>query len=56
MKVTAVNDVLKDDSGLINKDAEGDGWVVKVEIKDPKQLDSLMDEAAYKKHCDETKH
>ena len=54
LTVKQVNDKLKDDSGLVNKGAEGEGWMIKVEIKDPKQLDALMDEAAYKKHCDDS--
>ena len=51
LTVKEVNDKLKDDSGLVNKGAETEGWMIKVEIKDAKQLDALMDEAAYKKHC-----
>ena len=50
--VKEVNEKLKDDSGLINKGAESEGWMIKVEVKDKKQLDALMDEAAYKKHCE----
>ena len=56
IRVTAVNDKLKDDSGLVNKSAQSDGWMIQAEVKDVKQLEQLMDEQAYKKHCADTKH
>lgn len=48
--VTEVNEVLNGDPGLINSDAMGDGWLVKVSIDDTAGLDLLMDEAAYADH------
>ena len=56
IRVTEVNDKLKDDSGLVNKAAQGEGWMIKGEVKDVKQLEQLMDEQAYKKHCADAKH
>ena len=47
-EVTAVNEVLNDEPGKVNSDPEGDGWFFKMKLKDPAQLDSLMDAAAYK--------
>ena len=32
----------------MNKDPFGEGWLVKVKLSDPKELDSLMDAAAYR--------
>lgn len=52
-KVTAVNEALNDDPGILNRDPYGDGWIVEVELSDPGQLDGLMDAAAYKKHLEE---
>lgn len=43
------NEVLADEPGLVNSDPEGDGWFFKLELSDTAELDSLMDEAAYKK-------
>lgn len=43
------NEVLADEPGLVNSDPEGDGWFFKLELADATELDSLMDEAAYKK-------
>jgi len=56
LTVKQVNDKLKDESGLINQGAEKEGWMIKVEVKDAKQLEQLMDAAAYKKHCQESQH
>jgi glycine cleavage system H protein len=46
-EVVAVNDVIADDPAKINADPMGDGWFLTVKLDDPKQLDGLMDEAAY---------
>lgn len=45
--VIAVNDGLSGEPGLINTAAEGEGWIFKLELDDPSELDSLMDAAAY---------
>lgn len=52
-KVTAVNETLNDDPGLLNRDPYGQGWIVEVELNDPSQLEALMEAAAYKKHLEE---
>ena len=45
--VTAVNHALDDDAGLINKSAEGKGWLYKLENIDEDELLDLMSEADY---------
>jgi len=47
--VTAVNTKLDDTPELINKSPYHDGWIVELEIKNPTDLTSLLDPAAYKK-------
>jgi len=49
-EVVAVNDALVADPALVNSDAGGKAWFFKVKIADKKDLDGLMDEAAYKAH------
>jgi glycine cleavage system H protein len=49
-KVVEVNEKLVDMPELMNKDPYGDGWMAKVEIKDPAELDGLMDAAGYADH------
>ena len=46
--VLEVNSHLEGAPEAVNTDAYGNGWMVKVKIEDPAQLDSLMDAAAYK--------
>lgn len=48
-EVVAANDSLKDDPALINTSPEEKGWLMKIRPSNPKELDGLMDEAAYKK-------
>ena len=47
-EVVAVNEILSGEPGRVNADPEGEGWFFKLKLSDPKQLDALMDEAAYK--------
>lgn len=46
-KVLEINSKLADEPQLMNSDPYGEGWIVKIEISDPAQLNSLMDAAAY---------
>ena len=57
-KVVEVNENLIDNPELMNKDPYGDGWMAKVEIKDPSELDNLMDAAGYAEHvkAEKAKH
>jgi glycine cleavage system H protein len=47
-EVTEVNAALAETPALVNEDAEGRGWFMKLKVGDPKELDGLMDAAAYK--------
>ena len=51
-EVTEGNDALADNPALINEDPEGEGWFFKMTLSDTSQLDDLMDEDAYKAHCE----
>ncbi len=55
-KVVEVNEALSDNPGLVNSDAESNAWFVKMEITDAGELDALLDEAAYKEHCENEAH
>lgn len=41
------NPALADEPGLVNTDAEGEGWFFKLTLADPSEVEALMDEAAY---------
>ena len=51
-EVTEVNGALKDVPETVNQSPDGDGWFLKIKIKDTSELDSLMDDAAYKTYCE----
>jgi glycine cleavage system H protein len=46
-EVVAVNSEVESTPGLINEDAIGRGWLFRIRLADPSELDALMDEAAY---------
>ena len=46
-EVVAVNDAIVGDPAMVNQDAMGEGWFIKIRLADPGELDALMDEAAY---------
>lgn len=48
-EVTEVNSELQTQSNLINSDPYGQGWIVKIKVKDPKELDGLLSPADYRK-------
>ena len=45
--VTAVNDALVKAPETINKDCYGAGWMVKIELSRPEELQDLLDDKAY---------
>lgn len=48
-EVLEVNPELEDAPQLVNEDAYGKGWIIKVAVSDPSELDDLLDAAAYEK-------
>jgi len=47
-EVIEVNSALSDSPGLVNEDPSGKGWFLKIRLSDATELDSLMDENAYR--------
>lgn len=54
-KVTDANKELEASPQTINKSAQHEGWIAKIEIMDSKELDNLMTEEQYKKFLEESK-
>ncbi|CAN1150987.1 Glycine cleavage system H protein 2, mitochondrial [Linum perenne] len=52
-KVVAVNEELNGSPGLVNSSPYEKGWIMKVEMKDASELESLKDADNYSKFCDE---
>ena len=54
-KVVEVNTALEDTPETINKSAEGEGWIVKIEVSAPDEVDKLLDKTEYEKLLEEEK-
>ncbi|HSI81945.1 MAG TPA: glycine cleavage system protein GcvH [Solirubrobacterales bacterium] len=48
-EIVAVNDALTESPETINEDPYGEGWLVRVRLSDPSEVDDLLDAAAYRK-------
>ncbi len=51
--VLEVNDDLPDNPAMVNEDPYGDGWMIKVEMNDPAELEDLMTAAEYQEYISE---
>jgi glycine cleavage system H protein len=49
-EVLEVNQTVVDAPETVNRDAYGDGWLVRIRLSDPSELESLLDVDAYKQH------
>ena len=51
-EVIEVNEALVDQPGAVNEAAEGEGWLFRLKLADPSELDDLMDSDDYKTYAD----
>jgi glycine cleavage system H protein len=49
-EIVEVNDALADSPETINADPYGEGWLVRIRVGDPGEVDALMDAQAYGQH------
>ncbi|KAM9301934.1 glycine cleavage system H protein, mitochondrial [Gastrophryne carolinensis] len=49
-EVTDINKALADDPGLVNRSCYDEGWLIKMTVEVPSELDDLMNEDAYEKY------
>ena len=47
-EILELNEEIEDAPEKINEDPYGEGWLIKLKVSDPSQLDGLLDAAAYK--------
>lgn len=52
-EVVETNDALDRDPSLVNSDPYGEGWMIKVRISDPAELESLLSAEGYASHIGE---
>ena len=48
-EILEFNDAVDADPAIVNKDAYGEGWLVKVRMSDPAEYDALLSAADYEK-------
>ncbi|RIB05273.1 glycine cleavage system H protein [Gigaspora rosea] len=53
-EIVDVNKNLVETPGLINKSPETDGWLCKIKLSNPSELNSLMEEHEYHSHCEKS--
>ncbi len=54
-KVVEVNDDLPENPEMLNEDPYGDGWIIKIELNDPEELQDLMTATEYEEYVAEEK-
>ena len=55
-RVVAVNDKLAQEADLVNKDPHGQGWIVRIKVKDKGEIDGLMTAGDYEKFLEGLEH
>ncbi|RLB55410.1 MAG: glycine cleavage system protein GcvH [Deltaproteobacteria bacterium] len=52
-KVTEINEPLLDAPETVNEDPYDEGWMIKIEMSDPGELEQLLDAEAYRRYLEE---
>ncbi len=50
-EIVAFNETVEDDPSLVNSDPYGEGWLIKIKVASPSDVEQLLDGAAYKAVC-----
>ena len=56
MEIVSINSTVTDQPELINQDPHGKGWLVKVKLSNPSELDSLLSAHEYEELISQEKH
>jgi glycine cleavage system H protein len=51
-KVVAINSELETQPELVNSEPYGKGWILEIELSDPKELDNLLTPEQYSEQCE----
>jgi glycine cleavage system H protein len=52
-EVLEVNEKVVDAPETVNEDPYGDGWLIRIRMSDPSEIDALLDVTAYKTVIDQ---
>lgn len=55
-EVAEVNSTLEEDFDLLTKEPLEGGWIMKVNVDDPSEIENLLDYSAYQAHCETEDH
>jgi glycine cleavage system H protein len=47
-EVIAINETLEEDPALVNSDPYGEGWMIRLRLTDPSEMDDLLTPEAYR--------
>ena len=50
-EIVAFNETVEDDPSHVNSDPYGEGWLIKIKVASPSDVEQLLDGAAYKAVC-----
>jgi glycine cleavage system H protein len=53
-EVLEVNQKASDEPEIVNEDPYGEGWLIRIRLSDPSEIDQLMDAEAYEAHVAES--
>jgi glycine cleavage system H protein len=51
-EVVEVNELLRDKPELVNTDPYGDGWMIRIKLSDPTEVDELMSAEEYEEYIE----
>lgn len=51
-RITEINHKLEIQPDLINSDTYGEGWIYKIDVKEPREFEELMDDQMYQRYID----
>jgi glycine cleavage system H protein len=52
-EVIAINEALEEDPALVNSDPYGEGWMIRLRLTDPSEMDDLLTPEAYRSLIEE---
>jgi glycine cleavage system H protein len=55
-EVVEINETLADKPELVNTDPYGDGWMIRVKMSDPSEVEELMNAEEYEEYCETESH
>jgi len=50
--IKEVNEKLNDQPGLLNKSPEDDGWLCKIQLSNPEEMEGLLTAESYRESCE----